>query len=55
MLHRFFTDEQGATAVEYALVASLVTLVALGGFQFVGTSVTNMFNSNESQILQAMD
>lgn len=31
-------DESGATAVEYGLIASLVVLAALGGFQALGSS-----------------
>ena len=55
MLYRFFKAERGATAVEYALVASLIAIAAIGGFQIVGTSTGNLFDSNESEISNALN
>jgi pilus assembly protein Flp/PilA len=36
--------EEGATMVEYGLVAALIAVVALGAVTAVGTSVTAIFN-----------
>ena len=40
---RFMTDEAGATAIEYALIASFVCLAILGGAFSVGQAVNQMF------------
>jgi len=40
MLKRFLQDESGATAIEYALIASLVSLAIIGGATAIGTSTT---------------
>ena len=41
---RILKDESGATAIEYALIAALVSIAAIGAYQAVGTSLTNFFN-----------
>lgn len=42
-------DESGATAIEYGLIASLVSVAAIGAMSAMGTSLEEMFNhvSNE--------
>jgi pilus assembly protein Flp/PilA len=42
-------DESGATAIEYGLIASLVSVAAIGAMSAMGTSLEQMFNhvSNE--------
>jgi pilus assembly protein Flp/PilA len=44
MIMKFFRDERGATAIEYALIASLIGLVIIGAVGAVGDSVTSTFN-----------
>jgi len=41
---RFFRDESGATAIEYALIASLIAVVIITAVSTVGTKVSNTFN-----------
>lgn len=36
---RFVKDESGATAIEYGLIAALVSVVAIGAFTAVGQGV----------------
>jgi pilus assembly protein Flp/PilA len=43
ILARFITNEDGATAIEYALIASLIALFIIVGVQAVGTSVSTVF------------
>ena len=43
ILARFNINEDGATAIEYALIASLIALVIIVGVQTVGTSVSTVF------------
>ena len=35
----------GATAIEYALVASLIAIAAIGGMRSIGTKMDVMFNN----------
>jgi pilus assembly protein Flp/PilA len=42
---RFFANEDGATAIEYALIASLIALVIITTVTAVGTSLSSTFNS----------
>ena len=35
----------GATAIEYALIASLIAVAAIGGMQSIGTKMDVMFNN----------
>lgn len=38
-------DESGATAIEYGLIAALVSVAAVVALQAMGTSLTAMFTS----------
>lgn len=40
---RFLKDEEGVTAIEYALIAALIAVVIIGGATAVGTNVNNLF------------
>jgi pilus assembly protein Flp/PilA len=42
---RFLKDESGATAIEYGLIAALISVAIVGGAGAVGGSVGNTFNS----------
>ncbi len=44
----------GVAAIDYALLAGLVALAALGAFQFMGIAVGDMFNTISSSFAQAM-
>jgi pilus assembly protein Flp/PilA len=44
-LLRFVRDESGATAIEYALIASGVSIVIVGTVATLGTNVKAMFSS----------
>jgi pilus assembly protein Flp/PilA len=44
-LRRFLDDTSGATAIEYALIASGVSIVIAATVFSVGTSVNGMFTS----------
>ncbi|SNR71415.1 pilus assembly protein Flp/PilA [Methylobacillus rhizosphaerae] len=39
----FIRDEEGATAIEYGLIAALVSVVILGALQLIGTNLTQVF------------
>lgn len=40
----FIKDESGATAIEYGLLAALISVVAIAAFRLVGTNLTARFN-----------
>lgn len=44
MIMKFFRDERGATAIEYALIASLIGLVLVVAIGAVGDSLTGTFD-----------
>jgi len=44
MIKRFFKDESGATAIEYGLIAALVSVAAIAGFQAVGSDLNSLFS-----------
>jgi pilus assembly protein Flp/PilA len=39
----FFRDEPGVTAIEYALIASLIAVFIIVALQYVGTQVSTVF------------
>jgi pilus assembly protein Flp/PilA len=44
MILRFLRNERGATAIEYALIASLIGLAIIAAVGAAGTSVSGAFN-----------
>lgn len=40
-----WNDESGATAIEYGLIAALVSVAAIGALTAMGGSLTTMFTS----------
>jgi pilus assembly protein Flp/PilA len=40
----FIKDESGVTAIEYALIASLIAVFIIVAVQLVGTQVSTVFN-----------
>lgn len=40
---RFAQDESGATAIEYGLIAALISVVIIGAVAALGGSLTNVF------------
>lgn len=54
MYLRFWKDKSGATAIEYALIASLIALAIIGGFGRAANSVGFLWGNNNSSIQQAL-
>ena len=46
----FLRDESGATAIEYGLIAALVSVAAIGAMGAMGNSLENMFNAVASEL-----
>lgn len=49
----FIKDEDGATAIEYGLIAALVSVAAIGALTAMGGSLNTMFNSVSSALSTA--
>ena len=49
----FIKDEDGATAIEYGLIAALVSVAAIGALTAMGGSLSTMFNSVSSALSTA--
>lgn len=45
MVTKFIRDEQGATAIEYGLIAALIAVVIIGALTLLGTSISAKFNT----------
>ena len=45
MISRFWIHEDGATAIEYGLIAALLAVVIIGAVTLVGSDISNVFNS----------
>jgi pilus assembly protein Flp/PilA len=47
---RLIADESGATAIEYALIASLIAVVIIVSVTLLGTQLQNTFNEVSSNL-----
>lgn len=43
-------DESGATAIEYALIAALISVIAIIAMRRLGGNVSNTFNNVANQL-----
>ncbi len=50
----FLRDESGATAIEYGLIAGLVSVVAIGALTTLGTTLTGLFGEVASKLSTAI-
>lgn len=48
-------DESGATAIEYGLIAALVSVAAIGALTAMGGSLENMFTTVSDSLSCAVD
>jgi len=47
------SDESGATAIEYGLIAALIAVVIIGAVRTVGTSLVTTFTAISTALLGA--
>jgi pilus assembly protein Flp/PilA len=47
---RFFADESGATAIEYGLIAALISVAIITAATTMGTKLSSTFSSVSNQL-----
>lgn len=50
MLKRFLTNESGATAIEYALIAALLALAIIGSVGLLGGELKSSFENTATEV-----
>jgi pilus assembly protein Flp/PilA len=53
LLTRFSQDESGVTAIEYGLIAALISVVIITAAAAVGTQLSNVFNGIAGRLAAA--
>ncbi len=49
-LKDFFADESGATAIEYGLIAALVSVAAVGALSTMGSDLKTVFGNVSTEL-----
>ena len=55
ILKKIRKDESGATAIEYGLIAALVSVAAIGALTALGGSLQTMFTAVSNVLLAAVN
>jgi pilus assembly protein Flp/PilA len=50
IVNRFASDESGATAIEYGLIAALISVVIIGVLSTIGTRLSAKFQQIATQL-----
>ena len=50
LIQRFKSDEEGATAIEYGLIAALIAVAIIGAISAVGGSLTATFGEVSTEL-----
>jgi pilus assembly protein Flp/PilA len=53
VLRKFRKDEKGATAIEYALIAALISVAAIAAFSAVGGGIDATMNTVKNNMTAA--
>lgn len=54
LLGRFITDEDGATAIEYGLIAAMISVAIIGALGLVNEEMIEMYNYIGDHINEAL-
>lgn len=54
-MKKFVADESGATAIEYGLIAALVSVAAITALKAMGGSLNDIFEVVNKQLSEASD
>ena len=53
VIMKLLKDESGATAIEYGLIAALVSIAAIGALTAMGSSLQSVFNQVSNELRAA--
>jgi pilus assembly protein Flp/PilA len=53
MIKKLFKNEEGATAIEYGLIAALIAVAAITAMTSLGGNLSNTFNKVNNQLSKA--
>lgn len=53
LIARFLKDESGATAIEYGLIAALISVAVIGGATMVGDNLETTFDTIGDELKKA--
>jgi pilus assembly protein Flp/PilA len=51
---KVLSNERGTSAIEYALIASLISVAAIAGYSSLGAGVKNNFNATSNAVADAL-
>jgi pilus assembly protein Flp/PilA len=54
LIRGFLTDTDGATAIEYGLIAALISLAIVAALGATGSSVGDMWNKNANTLINVI-
>jgi pilus assembly protein Flp/PilA len=54
LISRFVKEDSGATAIEYGLIAALVSVAAIGALTAMGNSLSTMFGTVSTALSTAV-
>jgi len=52
-LHQFWTDEGGATSIEYALLGAMFVILAALAWTAAGSAIADSYNETSEKITEA--
>ena len=55
LINRLLRDEEGATAIEYGLIAALIAVAAITAMGALGNSLSNTFTQVSTKMNNAAD
>jgi len=50
VLTKILKNDEGATAIEYGLIAALIAVAAIAAFQLVGSNLSTVFHNIATQL-----
>jgi pilus assembly protein Flp/PilA len=50
LLNKLFANEEGATAIEYGLIAALIAVAAIAAMSNIGTQLGTTFNNVSNEL-----
>ena len=51
MIKKLFKNEEGATAIEYGLIAALIAVAAIAAMSSLGDNLSNTFNDVNAELV----